>query len=105
MTTISISTFFVLLILSQYPNSTFKVHPNSLEFGGKPLLTMLKAFRDESSVMVYIQLDHTTEERYIYIALESGGVDCIMVDGSALGFDENVQWTKTMVPINFIILV
>lgn len=57
---------------------------------------MLKCFSEESSVPVFIQLDHSTEERHIHIALDCE-VDCIMVDGSALGFEDNLKWTEKMV--------
>jgi len=72
-----------------------QVHPASLDFGGVPLLHMLSAFKATSSAPVFVHLDHASEERHVRMALEHG-VDSVMVDGSALPLEENLQWTKAM---------
>jgi fructose/tagatose bisphosphate aldolase len=71
-------------------------------FGGSELLTLLAAYRQSSSVPVAIHLDHITDERHLYEALEmkttDGKIllDSVMVDGSALSLEENILWTKKM---------
>jgi len=74
-----------------------QVHPASLKFGGSPLLRMLAAFKASATVPVFIHLDHATEddEGLILMALEHG-VDSIMVDGSAMPFEDNMRWTAKM---------
>lgn len=75
-----------------------QVHPSSLHFGGRPLIAMLKAYREYSSIPVYIHLDHSTHEQDVVLALECG-VDSIMVDGSAMSLEKNIQWTQQMVQL------
>ena len=71
------------------------MHPSSLEFGGRELLVMLCAIRDTSSIPVGVHLDHSVREDDIRLALECG-VDSIMVDGSHLPLNENIEFTKRM---------
>ena len=72
-----------------------QVHPASLDFGGVPLLRMLSAFKATSSAPVFVHLDHASEEKHVRMALENG-VDSVMVDGSALPLEENLEWTRAM---------
>ena len=67
-----------------------------MTFGGLPLLAMLNSFRKHATVPVFVHLDHSTREEDIVMALE-GGVDSIMVDGSAEPLEENIEWTARMV--------
>jgi fructose/tagatose bisphosphate aldolase len=79
-----------------------QIHPSSLVFGGSELLTLLSAYRHSSAVPVAIHLDHITDERHLYEALDmktSDGkplLDSVMVDGSALPLEQNILWTKKM---------
>eukprot|EP01038_Epipyxis_sp_PR26KG_P004643 gene4643-6525_t len=72
-----------------------QVHPASLHFGGKAFLAMLLELKKNSSIPVFIHLDHIEHENDVKIGLEYG-VDSIMIDGSAKPFEENLKWTKEM---------
>ena len=72
-----------------------QAHPGSLSYGGEELLKMLIALRDSASVPVSVHLDHATDEQQIHMALRAG-VDSIMVDGSAMPFEQNMEWTAKM---------
>ncbi len=71
------------------------MHPASLEFGGRPLLELLKAFKRHASVPVFVSLDHVEREADVDLALQSG-LDAVMVDGSARSFEDNLRWTAKM---------
>lgn len=73
-----------------------QVHPVSLQFGGAPLLDLLKSFKRHATVPVFVSLDHSEHERDVEAALRCG-VDSVMVDGSARPFEENLAWTRRMV--------
>ena len=60
---------------------------------------MLVSFRRNASVPVFVHIDHAGVEDEVTVldVLASGcGVDSVMVDGSSLTFEENLQWTRKM---------
>ena len=73
-----------------------KVLPSALRFGGRPLLALLSSCRNHSAVPVFIHLDHAEREEDIVLAIE-GGVDSVMVDGSSMCFEDNIEFTRKMV--------
>lgn len=72
-----------------------QVHPASLGFGGIELLRMLTSLRDASDVPVSVHLDHASDERFVHIALHAGA-DSIMIDGSSMPLERNMQWTAKL---------
>jgi tagatose 1,6-diphosphate aldolase GatY/KbaY len=92
----------VLSVSRSHSSLMAQIHPSSLVFGGSELLTLLSAYRHSSAVPVAIHLDHITDERHLYAALDmktSDGkplLDSVMVDGSALPLEQNILWTKKM---------
>lgn len=65
---------------------------------------MLCSFRDCASVPVFVHLDHSTDQRDVELALR-WGVDSVMVDGSAMSLQQNIEWTTKMVCVRLSELV
>ncbi|CAM9427485.1 unnamed protein product [Chrysoparadoxa australica] len=73
-----------------------QVHPVVLEYGGVPLLKYMRAAAREASVPIAVALDHAVDEDAIWLALESGCLDSVMVDGSAMDYERNIEWTAAI---------
>lgn len=65
-------------------------------FGAETLARAVKTLAARWNASVYVHLDHCTDEDVLHDAV-SGGFDGIMVDGSHLDFDDNVQFTREWV--------
>lgn len=77
----------------------FLVSKSAMEYAGaKNLAAICRSVRESSSVPCFIQLDHgaTFEQAVQCICL---GFDCIMIDGSRLSFQENVDLTRKVVEV------
>ena len=72
------------------------MHSKVLQFGGKPFLAMLRAFRQHAMVPVCLHLDHCESEEELYRGLNAG-LDSVMIDGSSRSFEDNMRWTAAMV--------
>jgi ketose-bisphosphate aldolase len=75
-----------------------QVHPVALKFGGVALISMLFTLRKYASVPIFIHLDHSSDEKDIFVAIEKG-FDSIMVDGSSMKYEDNLNWTKKITKI------
>jgi len=62
-------------------------------YGADALVDIAKCLATRSSVPVGLHLDHTTDIETIAECIEAG-FPSVMIDGSALSFDENVRLTK-----------
>jgi tagatose 1,6-diphosphate aldolase GatY/KbaY len=72
-----------------------QLHPGALKHGGLPLVALCLTAAREAKVPLSVHLDHSTSTNDIETALQAGLVS-IMADGSHLGFDENVVFTREM---------
>lgn len=73
-----------------------QVHPASIRYGGRPLLNMLRSIKESASVPLFIHLDHCDDEADLDLALSMECLSSVMIDGSALPFEQNMQWTKRL---------
>ena len=65
-------------------------------FGARQLAALVKSLREESSVPVFLNADHTHSlEKAIEAA--NAGFDAVVIDFSALPFEQNVRRTKEAV--------
>ncbi len=58
---------------------------------GLRLICALRGLADAASVPVSIQLDHASDITTI-LAGVAAGADAVLVDGSALTYEENISW-------------
>jgi len=72
------------------------IHPDELSHTGTDILASLRRRAQRASVPVVIHLDHGTTAVQVLIAIQSGFTS-IMIDGSMLPFEENVEVTRRAV--------
>jgi tagatose 1,6-diphosphate aldolase GatY/KbaY len=61
---------------------------------GQRLVRALRALADSATVPVSIQLDHSSDLGLILTGVEAG-VDSVLVDGSALAYEENIRLVRS----------
>jgi tagatose 1,6-diphosphate aldolase GatY/KbaY len=62
---------------------------------GQRLVRALRGLADSASVPVSIQLDHSSDLGFILTGMEAG-VDSVLVDGSALAYEENIRLVRSV---------
>ena len=72
-----------------------QILPNVLHYGGSPLMALFLEAADSAQVPISVHLDHCHEEALIEKAIEAG-VQSVLADGSALSFQENLNFTRSM---------
>ena len=72
-----------------------QIHPGGLNHGGPPLVALCLIAAREAKVPLSVHLDHSASATDIKTALQAGLVS-IMADGSHLGYDENLAFTRNM---------
>jgi tagatose 1,6-diphosphate aldolase GatY/KbaY len=80
---------------SEYSPVMLQLHPGSLDHGGKPLVSLCLTAASEARVPVAVHLDHSSKSDDIRFALYAG-LASVMADGSALGYRENIEFTRAM---------
>eukprot|EP00850_Spirogloea_muscicola_P008837 SM000048S16549 [mRNA] locus=s48:290297:303770:- [translate_table: standard] len=70
-----------------------QIHPSALKHGGEPLVALCAAAAMYSQVPVAVHLDHASKEEEVMAALDKG-FHSVMVDGSSLEYEKNVQYSK-----------
>lgn len=60
---------------------------------GQRLIAALRGLADGASVPVCVQLDHASDVAVIVESVRSGA-DCVLADGSSLGFEENIALVR-----------
>jgi len=60
---------------------------------GQRLIAALRGLADGASVPVCVQLDHASDLAVIRKSVRSGA-DCVLADGSSLGFEENIALVR-----------
>ena len=68
----------------------------SKHIGLKEAVYLVKAFREEFSIPIFLNADHTKSFENVVAAVDAG-YDAILADFSALSFEENVKMTKQSV--------
>ena len=76
--------------------------PSALEIGGSHLVAMCLELGKKSSVPVSVHLDHCSSSMVIDFAMKSG-LNSIMADGSALCYQDNIRFTRTIVKKNVVV--
>ena len=66
--------------------------------GLKKIKALVDAFRADSSVPIFLNLDHGKNLDYIKEAIKVG-YDCVHFDGSSLSLEENIRLTKGIVKL------
>lgn len=74
------------------------IHPDELRHTGTDILASLRRRAHRASVPVTIHLDHGTTIEQLLIAIQCGFTS-IMIDGSMLPFDDNVEVTRRAVEL------
>jgi len=64
--------------------------------GLKKIKVLVDAFREESGISIFLNLDHGKDLDYIKEAIKIG-YDCVHFDGSGLCLEENIKLTKEIV--------
>jgi tagatose 1,6-diphosphate aldolase GatY/KbaY len=72
-----------------------QILPAALDLAGTPLISLCLAAGDASAVPVAVHLDHCSSPEIIKSAL-SNGISSVMADGSRLGYQENLAFTREM---------
>ena len=72
-----------------------QLHPASLRFGGRPLISLCLSAAREAAVPAAVHLDHSSAEADIRSAIEAG-IESIMADGSGLPYADNIAFTERM---------
>lgn len=67
--------------------------------GGRTIVGVYRSYADYCNIPVVLHLDHTTELKDVWKAISSGFTS-VMIDGSRLPYDENVQLTRTVVEVS-----
>ncbi len=76
-----------------------QVSPSSLEYmGAKVIAPLAKSAAEEFNVNVWLHLDHAKKLETVETALENG-FDSIMIDGSELDVEDNINLTKEAVAL------
>ncbi|XP_057547282.1 uncharacterized protein LOC130825855 isoform X2 [Amaranthus tricolor] len=70
-----------------------QIHPGSLKHGGIPLVASCLKAAEKASVPITVHFDHGTSKQELLEMLELG-LDSVMVDGSHLSFEDNLQYTQ-----------
>jgi tagatose 1,6-diphosphate aldolase GatY/KbaY len=73
-----------------------QILPSALALGGRPLVSLCLEMARSAEVPVAVHLDHCSSRETISFALECG-VTSVMADGSALGFEDNIAFTRDIV--------
>ena len=68
----------------------------SKSIGLKQAVSLVKAFREESGLPIFLNLDHGKSLEYIREAIDAG-YDAVHFDGSSLPLDENIRIAKEVV--------
>ncbi|CAM9441880.1 unnamed protein product, partial [Sphacelaria rigidula] len=81
-------------------SAILQAHPAALGFQrGVPLLSAAvsaaRACTAAGGPLISVQLDHGDAKDHVLAALEAG-VDSVMIDGSAMEYDDNVEWTTLL---------
>jgi ketose-bisphosphate aldolase len=66
--------------------------------GGRSIVGVYRALADYCNTPIVLHLDHTTELKDIWKAI-SAGFTSVMIDGSRLPYEENVNLTSTVVEV------
>lgn len=72
--------------------------PGAIAIGGSPLIALCLELARKSTVPVSVHLDHCNDEDIIVLCLKSDLIS-IMADGSALSYNDNIQFTKKIVTV------
>ena len=64
--------------------------------GTKETVALVKAFREEFQIPIFLNADHTKSFENVVAAVDAG-YDAVLADFSALSFEENVKMTKQSV--------
>ncbi|WP_080803064.1 class II fructose-bisphosphate aldolase [Desulfamplus magnetovallimortis] len=72
-----------------------QILPTALETGGAPLVQMCLEIVKRSKVPATVHLDHCSDPDIIFTAM-AWGINSIMVDGSGMSCEENLQFTREM---------
>jgi tagatose 1,6-diphosphate aldolase GatY/KbaY len=72
-----------------------QLHPGALNLGGGPLVALCMQAAREATVPVSVHLDHSASKDDIKRAL-AAGLASIMVDGSHLPYEQNIEFTREM---------
>ncbi len=73
-----------------------QIHPAALDFGGTPLIGACIEAANSTRVSVGVHLDHCSSKTMINNLLEFG-IKSVMADGSKFSYNENLEWTKSIV--------
>lgn len=65
-------------------------------FGAENLVDVVRNFREETGLTIFINLDHSPTEEEVSVGLEAG-YELIHFDGSKLPYEQNVEITKKIV--------
>lgn len=75
-----------------------EVHPAELAYVGFPFIETIKAAAAATSIPIVLHLDHGESMEDILKAIRCGFTS-VMIDGSLLSYEENVQQTKAVVKL------
>jgi fructose/tagatose bisphosphate aldolase len=89
-----------------------QIHPNPFHYGKEPFLAFLFSLKSFSSIPIYLHFDHFSKRsdiEKVFVMLSTNksvsnnnyGIDSMMIDGSHLSFEENLQFTKEMVSLHY----
>ena len=73
-----------------------EIHPDELEHIGQELLQAIRQKAFHTSIPVCIHLDHGASFAQVILAIQSGFTS-VMIDGSSLSFEENIQICQKVV--------
>lgn len=73
-----------------------QILPSALAVGKKPLVSLCLEMAHSAEVPVAVHLDHCSSTETILYSLDCG-LSSIMADGSELSFEDNVDFTRTIV--------
>lgn len=76
-----------------------QLHPSALKYGKSPLVALCMEAARKSSVPISVDLDHSTSEKDIHLAL-AAGIKSIMADGSPLSYEQNLIFTREMTKLS-----
>ena len=76
----------------------FEIHPDELAFIGADFIESMKSRIKSSNIPAVIHLDHGANMEDILKAIQAGFTS-VMIDGSRLPYDNNVEITKRVVEI------
>jgi tagatose 1,6-diphosphate aldolase GatY/KbaY len=73
-----------------------QILPSALDIGGTGLIAMCLEIAEKSLAPVAVHLDHCSSAERIDMAI-TAGLTSVMADGSALDYQENIQFTRAVV--------